>query len=200
MPSPIFTDILNQATAASIDKSSKASSVWFRKKAQEFTKINQTQFMRDSSDRYRTVMNPGDMYCFYYDPKHKATLPFYDLFPMIFPLDIQRDYILGINFHYLPPTLRGKLLDALYKYTSNDKLDSKTKMKITYGILKNAAEFPLVKPCIKKYLKGHIRSRFVKIDPSEWNLALFLNLDKFQKAGRGQVWKNSRDIVNGVKK
>lgn len=90
-------------------------------------------------------------------------------------------------------------MDALYKYVTSKTLTDQAKMQITYGILKSASEFPLVKPCIKKYLKAHIRSRFVKINPSEWDTALMLNIDKFQKKGRGQVWADSKEKINGAK-
>jgi hypothetical protein len=61
------------------------------------------------------------MYCFFYEAKNKDdpdVLPYWDRFPLIFPIDIKGDRLLSMNLHYLPPFHRAKLMDALYT-TSN---------------------------------------------------------------------------------
>ena len=45
--------------------------------------------------------------------KHKETLPFYDSFPLVIIIGKAKGGFLGMNLHYLPPTLRAKFLDAL---------------------------------------------------------------------------------------
>ena len=58
-------------------------------------------------------MSLGRMYFFVYNPKHKATLPYYDMFPLVLPVERYSNGFLGINFHYLAPKDRAFLLDEI---------------------------------------------------------------------------------------
>ena len=133
----------------------------------------------------------GKMFMFFYDPKGKATLPYYDIFPMIFPIGFQEGGFLGINLHYLPPYLRAKLMDALYSTASNDKYDNTTKLKISYEMLNRASKFGAFSPCVKKYLWDHVQSNFLYVEPSSWDTALMLPLERFQKATKTKVFNDS---------
>ena len=73
-------------------------------------------------------IEPGSMYTYYYSPKHKDTLQYYDVFPLVIPYRETENGFIGLNLHYLPPFYRIKLLDALMKYASNDKLNRNTKL------------------------------------------------------------------------
>lgn len=193
MASQIFQNMLAKAKASGNVAKHGQANKWFQDQAKSLKKVQTGNIVKDAGpERWRTKITPGDMILFYYDPKHKETLPYYDLWPIIFPLAVESDRFLGINFHYLQPTLRAQLLDALWPHTNNTKLDATTKMKISYDILKGASKFNLVKPCIKWYLKDHVRSRYVKIMPNEWEFAMMLPADKFVKETRNTVWKESR--------
>ena len=67
---------------------------------------------------------------FFYDPKLKATLPYYDRFPLVLPLKRFQMVFLGINFHYLPIPLRIRLLDRLVDFSNNTKFDESTKLDV----------------------------------------------------------------------
>lgn len=195
MAAKVFSDLLQQSQISGISARADGANQWFRNKAKEVRKADVKRIMQDSQDRYRTAIVPGNMYMFYYDPKLKNTLPYYDTFPLIFPLSADKNSFLGINFHYLNPVLRAKLLDALYEHVSNDKMNDTTKMKISYDILKSASKYRYFKPCIKRYLKSHVRSRFVKIYPNEWDFAVMLQTQNFEKAPAHKVWADSRKII-----
>jgi endo-1,4-beta-D-glucanase Y len=62
---------------------------------------------------------------------------------------------------------------------------------LSYRALKQLSKFNVVKPCIKKYLFSQVRSKFVKIDANEWDLAIFLPVQKFKKAAPSTVWSQS---------
>ncbi len=195
MPAKIFTDMLKKAALSNIDLKTKEGQDWMRKTAGK-TKSNPiSTIMKTSGDRFRNVPHPGHLYMFYYDPKHKDTLPFYDQFPLIFPIEMYKDRFLGLNMHYLPYELRGKLMDILYEHRTNDKMNANTKLKLSYDVVKAASESSLFKPTIKMYLKNHVRSRFVWVDPKEWHYALFLPTAKFQKASVSEVYADSRRII-----
>ena len=71
---------------------------WYRKKMQEFGKPNGNQLIQDGkrgSSPFYGLLN-----MFFYDPKLKEKLKYYDLFPLVLPLEKYRDGFLGINFHY----------------------------------------------------------------------------------------------------
>jgi len=137
------------------------------------------------------------MYMFIYNPKHKDTLPYYDRFPLIFPINRAKGGFLGINMHYLPYQLRAKLMDALYDVASNDRFDESTKIRASYGILSGTSKYREFKPTIKHYLSNHVVSRLVYINPAEWDIALWLPVEKFVGANRTKVWADSRKIIRG---
>lgn len=187
----IFADLINQGQssgfAAARDKQSRE---WFRNKASEITRIDQRTILGDK-DRFAGRPLPGEMYLFSYDPKTKDELPYYDRLPLIFPFRIVGNSMYGINMHYLPPMYRAQLMDALYNLTSDKKYDQTTRLRLTYDILNRASKFRFFKPCVKQYLNSHIRSRLIKIQATEWDMALFLPLERFQKATKQRVFKES---------
>ena len=77
---------------------------WFKSKIAEFGKPGALDLIRDG----KRSRNPffGRLNMFFYDPKLKATLPYYDRFPLVLPLKRFENGFLGINFHYLPIPLR----------------------------------------------------------------------------------------------
>jgi hypothetical protein len=141
----------------------------------------------------------GNMFMYYYDAKHKDTLPYWDKFPLIFVIEIYPDGWLGLNLHYLPITLRTKLFDKLLQFANDKSLDKITKLRLSYGLLKNVAKFPEVQPTIKRYLSSHVKSQLVKIHPVDWEIAVFLPVEQFQKEKKEFVWKESRKMIRKAK-
>lgn len=172
---------------------------WYRNEAMKVSRVNNQIMM----SKYPQQMVPkfdgqsiGQMYMFNYDPKWKEELPYYDTFPLIFPIDMKDDGFLGINLHYLPPLLRAKLMDALYETSTDERYDKSTKLKISYGILVSASKFKYFKPCIKRYLWSHCKSGFFNIDTEKWDIALMLPTARFQKATAQEVWAESAKKVS----
>jgi hypothetical protein len=172
---------------------SKESRDWHRKAASEIKKVSAAKIMSDK-DRLTNRMNMnsiGRMFLFFYDPKTKDELPFYDTFPLIFPIEMYKDGFLGINLHYLPHILRARLMNALYDTLNNKNMNDTTKLKVSYRILKGSSRFKLFTPCIKRYLFSHVRSRYFYVKPEEWDMALMLPLERFNKATRQKVFADS---------
>lgn len=197
----IFSDILLQGIkAGQVPARSADARKWYRDKAKSVGRVSESVILRDDPARLKNQISPGRLYAFIYDAKHKETLPYYDTFPMVFPLRKDGDNgFLGINLHYLPLNLRAQLMDALYETVNNQKYDESTKLKISYEILNAASKYALFKPTIKKYLRSQVRSRFVEIHSTEWDIALFLGVDQFVKASRTKVWEDSKAIIRGAK-
>jgi hypothetical protein len=192
----IFDEILSKGIrAGQIPAKEEQARNWYRDTAKKFKRIDERKLMRADLDRIRAQPKIGHMYMFYYDAKHKETLPYFDRFPMIFPYKKVKGGFMGINMHYLPHVLRAKLMDSLYDIASNDKYDETTKLRISYNVLNSAAKYKWFKPCIKHYLTSQVRSRFIYVYPAEWDIALFLPLERFDGATKSQVWKDSKKLI-----
>ena len=192
----LFDEILSKGIrAGKIPAKEQQSRMWYRDTASKFKTVNEKSLMRGDTDRIRSQPTIGHMYMFYYDAKHKETLPYFDRFPMIFPYKKVKGGFMGINLHYLPHILRAKLMDSLYDISSNDLYDETTKLRLSYDILSGAAKYKWFKPCIKHYLTSQVRSRFLYVYPAEWDIALFLPLERFQGATKSKVWADSKKLI-----
>ena len=136
----------------------------------------------------------GNMYFYSYDPKWKNELPWYDMFPLVFPIEQYNNGFLGLNFHYLAPKERAILMDQLKMFATNKKYDETTKLKLTYDMLKGFTKIKRARPTVHRYLNAKIKSQFVLINADEWEVALFLPVERFRKASKKQVWANSKEM------
>ena len=163
--------------------------------------ISGNELMHDRK-RLKTRLQPihlGKLTMFFYNPKYKETLPYYDRFPLIIPLELYNDGFLGLNLHYLPPELRARLMDLLYdqiyKETDGSKIDDKRRIRITYDMVKNISKNRLFVPCIKRYLYQHLVSKLYVLKPEDWDIALYLPTERFEKATKRTVWNESRQKI-----
>lgn len=194
----VFTDILEQGRLSYNRPGGLDSRDWFREKARSIRSVNVNSIIRSNPRLNRNNIKPGFMYLFGYDPKMKETLPYYDRFPLVFPFKDDGDSFLGMNLHYLPHTYRARLMDNLYDLTNNDRFNETTRLRISYEFLNSAARYKYFKPCVKRYLYGHVQTRFLLIPSNEWDIALFLPLERFAKQQRNVVYKDSREIIRGL--
>lgn len=163
---------------------------WYRNAARQVN-VTPSRLMKENKSKFTTGTEPGSMMLFNYDPKFKRDLPYYDTFPLIFVVGPAEGGFHGLNMHYLPLKQRAMLMDALYGLTTNSRYDDSTKLRLSYQILKKASTYKYFKPCFKHYLHRHIKSRKMLIDSVEWDIALFLPIQRFQKASSAQVYSDS---------
>jgi hypothetical protein len=190
-----FEKMASNQSAQGFNTDPKTAREWFRNAALNVKSMSVPQFQANATPFQNieklSINSIGKMYCFSYDPKWKDILPYYDVFPLIFPIEFQKDRMLGINLHYLSPFLRAKLMDALYQTINNDKMNSSTKLTINYQILKSASQFKYFKPCLHMYLFSHVRSPFMYIAPPAWDYTLMLPLARFKKKSAEFVYMQS---------
>ena len=167
-----------------------ASRAWLRAKVKDL-KPTSSGLMRDK-DRLKNTSMIGKMYFYFYDPKTKDSMPYYDQFPLVIPIEKYNDGFLGLNLHYIHPKHRMVLLDKLSDTMSNDTYDEKTKLKINYRYLAAASRIFEANPCIKRYLFTQIQSRFLEITADEWDIAAMLPLESFVGATTSKVYADSR--------
>ena len=171
---------------------------WFRAKVKQLGKINRQQLLQDEAliRKSRTMM--GHMYMYYYDPKHRETLPYYDAFPLTIMVERAPGGFYGLNLHYLKPNTRAIFLDKLTDTLSNDNYDETTRFRARYNLLSSVRKFKEFQPCFKHYLSSQIDSKIVLVQPPEWEIAIFLPTEQFVKAKKTQVWQKSAKIIRGT--
>ena len=150
-----------------------------------------------SREAYRqtTGFRLGGMYCFYYDPKTKDKLDYYDRFPMVLVLDRYTDGFLGLNLHYLPFQYRIAFLGKLMKFADLNDAGEIERLRVTYDILTASKSLKAFKPCLKRYLTSHIQSKILAIQSNEWDIAAFLPIQQFKKASAAKVWQESMEEI-----
>ena len=166
------------------------STEWYKDKIKEFGKPGAQNLIRDG--KRSSIPFYGRLNMFFYDPKWKKKLPYYDTFPLVLPIEKYPDGFLGINMHYLPIPLRIRLLDKLVDFSNNTKFDESTKLIVNYSKLKNVR---LIKPTLHRYLAGHTKSQFRRIDADEFTIATLLPVQRFKKASAKEVWSDSRKMI-----
>lgn len=193
--SNLFSKLELEAFRKGITPRTKESRAWFQKKASQITSVNRKALMRAEQVERTSSEVVGHMYCFFYDPKHKKTLPYYDRFPLAIIVGPAPGGFYGLNLHYLPLPLRAKFLDALLDITNNNKYDDSTKFKMSYNLLQRSARLKYFKPCLKHYLADHVQGNFARIAAPEYEIAVFLPTADWKKADQGTVYKDSRKMI-----
>jgi hypothetical protein len=156
----------------------KELSDWFSGKVK--TAVGYRRKIIGSVDRSRSSTVIGKMYFYWYDPKHKDTLPVYDRFPLVFPIERYSDGFLGLNLHYLNQAERAELLGKLMKFRSSSNLTERSKLKLSYELLSGTKRIAnQMRPCIKRYLFTHVRSPFIEVPATEWDRAIELPVEFF---------------------
>ena len=166
------------------------STDWYKDKIREFGKPGALDLIRDGKRKKSPFY--GRLNMFFYDPKFKKTLPYYDTFPLVLPLEPYSDGFLGINLHYLPMKLRLQLLDRLVDYSNNTKFDESTILDVDYSKLK---KINLIKPALKRYLAGRVKTDFRRIDADEFMVAALLPVQRFKKGSASEVYSDSRKMI-----
>jgi len=134
----------------------------------------------------------GKMYMMIYKAKGDGVLPFWDRQPVVIAIEKYKDGFLGMNFHYIPPLLRFKLLAALMSYATNPKIPSQTKLRLSYSLLKNASKAKFFKPTVHRYLYSQMKTPLVLIPFDQWKFIIALPLQKWKGASSGRVYADSR--------
>ena len=187
-----LSQLAKQKTAAQLQTASRDSYRWLSKKIGELNNPTGIASIINREDSRKTeTFSRGKLYFFYYDPKTKSDLPYYDRFPLVLVLNIEADGFTGLNLHYLPIAYRVAFLDKLMDFAVVDKNKDIQRMSVTYDILNTSRRFKEFKPCFKKYLMSNVQSRILAVQPNEWDIAAFLPIQQFRKAPANKVWQES---------
>lgn len=197
----ILTTLSDEKIAAQHVTMSRDSLNWLMKRIQQLKNpasmirplTRETHRYTRPTDRQKFLM--GGLYYFYYDPKTKNDLPYYDRFPLVMPLKREPDGFIGLNLHYLPLRYRINFMRKLMPLALYNEDDEIRRIRVTYPILNASSRFKEFRPCIKKYLYNHIKSRILSVEPQEWDIALHLPIQQFRKSPVKTVWQESVEQI-----
>ncbi|QIW87128.1 DNA end protector protein [Aeromonas phage Ahp1_CNU-2021] len=163
-----FRSQVKVRSADSVTRNEKKSADWF------------TTTLKKNVRGYK-VSRPsaGKLYAFIYDAKHKATLPYWDMYPLIVYLGESIRHpglMVGLNLHYIPPKARQEFLEELLKFASTDRITNKTMLKIDWGKVRGMRGADLL---IKTYIPANIKGSMVEIKPADWYNVIYLPTQKF---------------------
>jgi len=190
----LLDKVQDAVRTGTVGKEVKRSAQWFQDKIKglkgtlrnQWSSTNAPKFYREAENKVSPKVlklraNLGDLYAYYYNPKHRQTLPFYDTFPLIMLIGFEKETFLGLNFHYINPKLRAILLDRVTA-------------KVGSGIINwnKISKIRQVEPCVKRYRYDHIVRKVIPIEEQENEIAIFLPLERFKKASKSKVWADSR--------
>lgn len=192
--SDIFNRLERQAFRAGITPRTEESRKWFQAKAKNMRSINRDKLMNEDPIKTRSKQIIGGMYMFFYDPKHKDKLPYYDAFPLVIVIGPAKGGFLGLNLHYLPPRLRLQFFSNLMDIQGS-KMTEDAKFSLTYRMLQKSSKLRYFKPCIKHYLSSQVQSSFAEVPAPEWEIAVFLPTAQFRKANNYKVYYDSRNMI-----
>jgi hypothetical protein len=186
-----LTKLTAEKSASQTQAMTKQSTQWLLTKIAEIR--NPSYIPRGiaaEKDRQVNSFKLGNLYCFYYDPKTKENLPYWDRFPLTLVLEKYSDGFLALNLHYLPIRHRAVFLDKLLDFAVM-RDDDILKMRVTYDILAASKRFKEFKPCVKRYLYSHLKSKILAIQPNEWEVATFLPMHQFKGEKSQKIWQES---------
>lgn len=127
----------------------------------------------------------GILNLYMYDPKLKEKLDYYDVFPLVIPIEKSPGGFIGINFHYLSIPLRLKLMEQILPMTAPERIIGWNRV----------AMLRLVRPCVKRYLTRHVKTRFVLVQDDKMPIAAMMPLQRFKKERARRVYELSRMML-----
>lgn len=191
-----FSEAVRIAGQRGINTRTNQSLNWYREYVKtNLSNINTWEAVRNTGETGRVFeIRYGGMYTFIYDPKYKNDknkLPYYDATPLVIPFRDDGDSFLAFNLHYLPLTLRARVLDYLFTLNNMAGTTDNTRNAKRYEYFSQMGKSPLFIPCVKRYLKSQVRSRFLEFKTDHWELSVFLPTANFKGASTTTVHADS---------
>lgn len=187
---------LDKESPAQLQRRSKESLTWFRNRVRRI-RTNSEQFYKQSDLQKSRRFLEGRMFTFFYDPKTKDKLPYYDTFPCVMIVETYGSGFLGLNLHYLPPRIRIRFLEKLFEYTNNEEFDETTRLRITWNLLSSVTKLRASRAAVKRYLYSHVEGSALLVEPKYWDIVSFLPTASFTGASMVDVYRDTRNKIDG---
>lgn len=180
-----------QQSDATLERHTKASLDWFRKRISKDLNRNRLSMIQHSGDYKRRTGREnktlvGRLYYFHYEAVEAGDkdLQVYDAFPMIFIFNTSlsndgKKLIHALNMHYLQPRERAFVYLKLMKIRNRKGWTNATKLRISWELIKNLMSHNLYEKAVHTYRVDRLRSKMIEIYPEDWEVACFLRLEKW---------------------
>ena len=201
MAKSFFDKISEQFKSSNRDPLSKEALGWFESKRRELRPkfersdgVIRDQILKDAKRRRQLLLH-GRFYMFFYNPKGKANLPYWDRFPLIYLIKTYKNgSFLGLNFHYVDYNTRARFLSNSMKWANNRPLQENSKLLLHYPTMKKSRKYKAYRAMIKRYDPKYIHSQIIRVPGDEWEIAIHLPVERFRQANKRQVWIRSRRL------
>lgn len=119
----------------------------------------------------KSSLKPGNTILTLYDAKYDAP---YDARPLFLVLAVSHYHVLGLNFHWLPVSMRMKLIYAILKMNTSNIKKNKP-LEFSYKHLKPFLRRFNYAPCVRMYIRSRFAQKGVVVHPE--NLVKIARLD-----------------------
>ena len=173
------------------------SLAWFQEKTKRLGDRVSVNSLLQNSQRRTTLLVPGKMYMYLYSAKNSETLPYFDQFPLMIPFSRNWETVTGLNFHYLNYKMRFILLKNLLDFATDRTLTEKTKLKLSWDLVKGASRYTPAKAAVHTYRLDHVQTQFLEIPAEQWFTAALMPVERFvsgkqeYKFAKEVVWRDS---------
>lgn len=123
-------------------------------------------------------MVPGNLLFTFYDAKHKENT--YDRTPLVLTLKRSSRYTLGLNFHWIPLSMRLNLIKTIIRMNEKNIKNGKP-LQFSYNDLKPMLKSLGYAPCIRLYINNRLSKTGVVIPPERLFEVARLKTETFTK-------------------
>jgi len=193
MADTIFDRILEEKESYKSSNGENPAYAWYNEKVKDLIGISEKP--SELLSKWELRANKVQLYhfnMFFYDAKTKKNLPYFDMFPLVFPLRRFGTTFTGINVHYLPPSFKEDFFNIYTRFKSNDEFDETTLYKMTWSKI---SRFKVMRPLLRKYSLSNIKSRFLVLRADEVPIAMSLPLTRLVKPNT----KFNRNVIQNVR-
>ena len=193
MADTIFDRILEEKESYKSSNGENPAYAWYNEKVKDLIGISEKPSeLLSKWERRRNKVQLFRFNMFFYDAKTKKNLPYFDMFPLVFPLRRFGDTFTGINVHYLPPSFREDFFNIYTRFKLNDEFDETTLYRMTWSKI---SRFKVMRPLLRKYSLSNIKSRFLVLRADEVPIAMSLPLTRLVKPNT----KFNRNAIQNVR-
>ena len=188
-----FDRILEEKESYKSSNGENPTYAWYNEKVKDLIGISEKP--SELLSKWELRANKVQLYhfnMFFYDAKTKKNLPYFDMFPLVFPLRRFGTTFTGINVHYLPPSFKEDFFNIYTRFKSNDEFDETTLYKMTWSKI---SRFKVMRPLLRKYSLSNIKSRFLVLRADEVPIAMSLPLTRLVKPNT----KFNRNAIQNVR-
>ena len=193
MADTIFDRILEEKESYKSSNDENPPYTWFNETVTELISTSETP--SELLSKWERRANKVQLFrfnMFFYDAKTKKNLPYFDMFPLVFPLRRLGNSFTGINAHYLPPAFKEDFFNIYNKFALNDEFDETTLYRMTWTKI---SRFKIMRPLIRQYSLSNIKSRFLVLNADEVPTALSLPLARLVKPNI----RFNRNVIQNVR-